>query len=73
MAEKDSDSEDSEDFHNSEEAVMLAKRSAQGDHADDPEWLIAHPPIPDDVSPGPASETRPPSLIAPPFHVSNPL
>jgi len=55
VAEEDSHGEDGKDFHNSEEAVMLAKRSAQGDHAEDPEWLIADPPIPDDVGPGPAS------------------
>ena len=47
VAEKDSDSEDSEDFHNSEEAVMLAQRSSQGDHADNPERLIVHPPVSD--------------------------
>ena len=55
MAKKDADGEDGKDFHNSEEAVVLAKRSSQGDHADDPEGLIADPPIPDDVGPGPAS------------------
>ena len=45
MAEEDSHGEDGKGFHNRQEAVVLAKRSSEGDHADNPERLVVYPPI----------------------------
>ena len=47
MAEEDSHGENGKDFQGGQKAVMLAKGGAEGEHADNPERLIVHPPVSD--------------------------
>ena len=71
MAEEDSHGENGKDFQGGQKTVMLAKDGAEGNHADNPERLIVHPPIPDYVGKWTTSKAGIPSFIAPPFHGLN--
>ena len=58
MAEEDSHGENGKDFQGGQKTVMLAKGGAEGNHADNPERLIVHPPVSDYEGPRSASKSH---------------